>query len=121
MKKTFLIGLMISGLCFFKAWGQAQVNTDMKSIFTAVENMRQHLPIEKLYLQTDKPYYNLNDTLCFKAYLLNADYLTPSAKSLMLYTELDDAAGRMVKRMMVPVISGISWGNMALDETEIPQ
>jgi hypothetical protein len=58
--------------------------------------------------------------LRFKAYLLNADYLTLSTKSLMLYTELDDAAGRMVKRMMVPVISGISWGNMALDETEIP-
>ncbi|MDB5114905.1 MAG: hypothetical protein JWQ79_397, partial [Mucilaginibacter sp.] len=96
-------------------------DTILNKYMTAIDTLRSRRPIEKLYLQTDKPYYNSGDTLRFKAYLLNADYLTLSTKSLMLYTELDDAAGRMVKRMMVPVISGISWGNMALDETEIPQ
>ncbi|MDB5114624.1 MAG: hypothetical protein JWQ79_116, partial [Mucilaginibacter sp.] len=121
MKKTFSLGLMISWLCCFNAWGQTIVNTDMKSIFIAAENIRQHLPVEKLYMQLDKPYYNLGDTLRFKSYLLNADFFTPSTRSGLLYVELDDAANRMVKQMMVPVTLGVSWGDIVLDETEIPQ
>jgi hypothetical protein len=121
MKKTFSLGLIISWLCCFNAWGQTIVNTDMKSIFIAAENIRQHLPVEKLYMQLDKPYYNLGDTLRFKSYLLNADFFTPSTRSGLLYVELDDAANRMVKQMMVPVTLGVSWGDIVLDEKEIPQ
>ena len=39
----------------------------------------------------------------------------------MLYVELDDAAGTMVKRMMVPVVSGFSWNNIALDEKDVSE
>ncbi|RZK33933.1 MAG: hypothetical protein EOO61_14445, partial [Hymenobacter sp.] len=35
---------------------------------------------EKLYLQLDKPYYALGDTIWFKAYLLQAGLLIPSVK-----------------------------------------
>ncbi|MDB5114622.1 MAG: hypothetical protein JWQ79_114 [Mucilaginibacter sp.] len=121
MKKTFLIGLMISGSCLFKAWGQTTINVHTKAIFTAVDNMRRLLPVEKLYLQTDKPYYNLGDTLRFKAYLLNADFLTPSAQSGLLYIELADALNKVVKRITVPVFAGISFGDIALRSKNIQQ
>jgi hypothetical protein len=121
MKKTFLIGLMISGSCLFKAWGQAPINVYTKAIFTAVDNMRRLLPVEKLYLQTDKPYYNLGDTLRFKAYLLNADFLTPSAQSGLLYIELADALNKVVKRITVPVFAGTSFGDIALRSKNIQQ
>ncbi|MDB5114941.1 MAG: hypothetical protein JWQ79_433 [Mucilaginibacter sp.] len=93
----------------------------LNKYMTAIDTLRSRRPIEKLYLQTDKNYYLTGDTLWFKAYLLNGDFLTPSQKSGLLYVELDDAAGRMEKRIMVPVVSGIGWGNMELDEKEIPE
>src|ERR1700748_1035942 len=78
-----------------------------KTILAALDSFKNRLPIEKLYLQTDKPYYATGDTLRFKSYLLNADYLTPSERSGLLYVELDDAANHMVKQIMVPVTLGI--------------
>lgn len=29
------------------------------------------MPVEKVYLHTDKPYYTIGDTLWFKSYLFN--------------------------------------------------
>ncbi len=82
-----------------------------------LNNTRARLPVEKLYLQLDKPAYLKNDTIWFKAYLLNADYLTPSTRSGLLYIELDDSNNKSIKRIMVPLASGLSWGNIALDES----
>ncbi|WP_299289395.1 hypothetical protein [uncultured Mucilaginibacter sp.] len=81
--------------------------------------MGERLPVEKLYLQTDKPYYSSGDTIRFKAYLLDADFLLPSARSGLLYVELDDMAGTAIKRVMVPVNSGLSWGDITLNEKEV--
>ena len=44
-------------------------------------------PVEKLYLQFDKPYYALGDTIWLKAYLLN-DYLTASDKSRIINIDI---------------------------------
>ncbi len=49
---------------------------------TALSDSLNHTkPSEKLYLQFDKPYYAIGDTIWFKAYLFNASYLTASDKS----------------------------------------
>jgi hypothetical protein len=95
--------------------------TNLDLIVNATDSARDRVPIEKLYLQTDKPYYTLGDTLWFKSYLLNADYLTPSTRSGLLYIELDNSNNQMIKRIMVPVVSGISWGDIALNEEEVPE
>ena len=39
----------------------------LKAVTAAIDTVRNRLPIEKLYLQTDKPYYILGDTLRFKS------------------------------------------------------
>jgi hypothetical protein len=75
---------------------------------------------EKVYVQTDKPNYISGDTIRLKAYLLNADYLTPTNRSGMLYIELDDQDGKAAKRIMLPVTTGLAWGDIALDEKEVP-
>ncbi len=118
MKKTAAICLTLS-LLVITAFGQ--VNSGLMATLSAVAGQRDRMPIEKLYLQLDKPYYALGDTLRFKAYLLNADFLKPSLKSGLLYVELDDNTNKCVKRMMVPVVSGLSWGDMALVEKDFPE
>lgn len=81
--------------------------------------LKYHNP-EKLYVQTDKPHYTTGDTIRFKAYLVNADYLLPAKRTGLLYVELDDHAGKFVKRMMVPVTTGMAWGDIVLDEVNVP-
>jgi len=94
---------------------------EIKAIVNTIDTLRSNLPAEKLYLQTDKPYYAPGDTLRFKAYLLDADFLEPSTRSGLLYVELDDASNKAVKRIMAPLASGVSWGDIALDEKDFPQ
>jgi len=42
------------------------------------------VPQEKVYLQTDKPYYNAGEDLWFKGYLVNATTHRPNALSRFL-------------------------------------
>ena len=113
-----LPALLIS---FYTARGQNQTAAGLKNHVAAITAIRQLKPIEKLYIQTDKPYYTVGDTLRFKGYLLNADYLTPSERSGQLYVELDGLDGKAVKRIMVPVDKGQAWGDIALDGKDIPE
>jgi hypothetical protein len=101
----------------------AQKITDpvLKSILNATARAGEMKPIEKLYVQTDKPYYIVGDTIRLKAYLLNADYFTGSTRSGLLYIELDDENGKMAKRLMLPVVEGLSWGDIPLDSAEVPK
>ena len=100
-----------------------QVITDagLKQTIRAFTSFRGVKPIEKLYIQTDKSYYTTGDTLRFKAYLLNADYLTPSNHSGLLYVELNDTEAQNVKRIMVQVTDGLAWGEIVLNAKDIPE
>ncbi|WP_170122581.1 carboxypeptidase-like regulatory domain-containing protein [Mucilaginibacter oryzae] len=95
--------------------------TKLESIMDCINNMDKQLPVEKIYLQTDKPNYVQGDTIWFKGYLLDAGYLTPSAHSGLLYVELDNAQDSCVKRLMLPLITGLTWGNIILNEDDIPE
>nr|WP_294796119.1 hypothetical protein [uncultured Mucilaginibacter sp.] len=117
---SYFICLFWLSICFLCEGVHAQQNLKLKSYATALTNIRELKPIEKLYLQTDKPYYGVGDTLRFKGYLLNADYLTPSLRTGLLYVELDNEQGKSAKRIMVPVTSGLAWGDIALDSAEVP-
>jgi hypothetical protein len=76
--------------------------------------------IEKIYLQTDKPAYQPGDTLRFKAYLLESATLKASKKSGVMYVEITNDSSRLIKRIMAP-INAITYGNIVLDEKDMPQ
>ncbi len=118
MKKIVFI---YTALSLLAATTFGQVNSGLLTTISAIAGMRDRFPIEKLHLQLDKPYYALGDTIRFKAYLLNADFLKPSIRSGLLYVEMDAADGKMVKRIMVPLIQGLGWGDMALVDKDFPE
>jgi hypothetical protein len=115
LKRLCLLALIL--LCTKFAFCQSKAGLD--SLIKSAESFRKQLPIEKLYLRLDKPGYTQGDTIWFKAYLFDADYFKSSPRSGLLYVELDDN-NRPIKRMMIPVISGLSWGNIALDDRDVP-
>ncbi|MFD0750936.1 hypothetical protein ACFQZS_12345 [Mucilaginibacter calamicampi] len=112
--------MAIAGLHGQHTYAQQSPGVKLRSLSSALNDLREKKPVEKLYLQTDKPYYNAGDTLRFKGYLLNADYFTPSTNSGLLYVELDNELGKNVKRIMVPVENGLTWGDIALDSADVP-
>ncbi|MBB2151427.1 hypothetical protein [Pedobacter gandavensis] len=97
------------------SFSQMAPKENLHQIITRLNTQNDSLSIEKLYLQTDKPTYLAGDTLWFKAYLLNASFLTYSTKSGVLYLELSNDSNKLVQRIMVPVISGMAYGYMGLD------
>jgi hypothetical protein len=93
----------------------------INQVITTVNTFNTKKAIEKLYLQTDKPAYMPGDTLRFKAYLLEAPYLRVAEKSGILYVEIANDSNRVVKRAMLPLYYGLTYGNLTLDDKELPQ
>ncbi|MBS1524418.1 MAG: carboxypeptidase regulatory-like domain-containing protein [Bacteroidetes bacterium] len=91
---------------------------DFAKFETLSDSIAKVTVFEKLYLQFDKPYYLVNDTIWLKAYLLNAVGLTASDKSRLLHIDLLSDDGQIVKQYLFPV-SGTGWGNIALSGKEI--
>lgn len=92
----------------------------LKAIIDRVSSASQAMQPEKLYLQTDKPDYFLNDTLWFKAYLLDAIFLRAAEKSGLLYLEIINDKDSVVNRQMVHLQMGIGWGAITLNEKNFP-
>lgn len=71
------------------------------------------LPIEKLYLSFDKPYYAAGDTLYFKSVLLNGI----SGKEPMsdkIYVELFNDSLRLIERKVFLLNNGLGYGDFSL-------
>jgi hypothetical protein len=119
-KYLFRIAFSLSLISFtFPAWSQSDIN--IHSLINNFSVKQQSMPVEKLYLQLDKTDYLQNDTLWFKAYLLDADFLKPSRRSGLLYVEIDDGNNKSVKRLLFPLGLGLGWGNITLDEDAVPE
>lgn len=71
---------------------------------------------EKLYIQIDKPVYTTGDTIWLKAYLFNAAAQLLSSRSGLLHIDIANDSSKIVKQYLLPVVKGLSWGNIALDE-----
>jgi hypothetical protein len=90
------------------------LDKNIKAITDSLAKMNQQLPIEKVYLHIDKPYYTIGDTLWFKSYLVNGANLTASKMSGLLYVELYNDTSTMVRRISIPIKDGFGWGQIPL-------
>src|SRR5476651_2473912 len=88
--------------------------SSIRSVISKIDTFNARMPAEKLYLQMDKPYYSVGDTVWFKAYLLNSR-LNYSPLSGRLYVELVNDSNKIVKRIAIPVSLGLTWGNIELN------
>lgn len=117
--RSFLIALLLSGF-ITSASAQESPKVIISNIISAANSRSTGQAIEKIYLQTDKPAYQPGDTLRFKAYLLESATLKASKKSGVMYIEIANDSSKLIKRIMAP-INAITYGNIALDEKNMPQ
>jgi len=91
-------------------------------LVATMDEYQARMPVEKTYLQLDKPYYAVGDTIWFKAYLFDASFLSSSKKSGLLYVEIESEDSHVVlKRISLPIAAGLSWGDIALTEKSFPE
>ena len=92
----------------------------IQQVVSKIDTFYSRMPAEKVYLQTDKPYYAVGDTIWFKAYILNA-MLGYSQLSGRLYVELLNDSNRVVKRIATAVGVGVTWGDIELAPDNIKE
>ncbi|HKG07238.1 MAG TPA: carboxypeptidase-like regulatory domain-containing protein, partial [Pedobacter sp.] len=80
----------------------------------AIQALQQIKPAEKLYVHTDRSFYNIGDTLWFKAYLFDASSLVASKRSGILYVELNDDSAENVRRISIPLKNGVGHAQIPL-------
>ncbi len=116
--KTFLFFI-----CFFTAGVLSAQENEALPVDTAVayfENRLSLLPQEKVYLQTDKPYYLSGEMVWFRAHLVDACYHLPGKLSRYVYVELINPLDSIITRLKVRPNEGAHYGNILLPE-DLPE
>jgi len=98
--KLFVLGLFFA--CFNNvSMSQACQSGFSDQVIAFFNSQVMRLPQEKLYLQTDKPYYSAGEDIWFKGYLVNAITHTPMAQSKFIYVELINQADSVYQRIKI--------------------
>lgn len=74
-------------------------------------------PHEKVYLHLDKPYYAVGDDIWFKAYATNSNAKGLSLLSKIIYVELIDDRDSLQRQLKLPLMNGVSWGNIKIADS----
>lgn len=118
-KLHYLFLIALFGCCNMLAVHGQMQPVSAKAVSAIVDRFNQQAQEEKVFLHTDKPYYSNRDTIWLKAYLLS-QALEASAKSGLLYVELINDTGKVTLRQYLPVQDGISYGQIILNEKQMP-
>jgi hypothetical protein len=109
--------LTISFICLLVLPGFARQSDDpVKKAVTQLDKWTANSPVEKVYLQMDKPYYAAGESMWFKAYVTIGTGHRLSGLSKILYVELIDGADSVKRSLRLPVYSGIGWGDIKLPD-----
>ncbi|MBC7565875.1 MAG: hypothetical protein H7223_02815, partial [Pedobacter sp.] len=86
-------------------------------ITTALDTLNKLLPVEKVYLHTDKPYYLVGDTVWFKAYVTSGSNNLPSSLSGTLYIDLISDADSVAQTRKLKLTAGTANSEFVLDDS----
>jgi hypothetical protein len=109
--------LSVCALLFIGLAGFVKADDPIQRILAALEKWSTDHPIEKVYIQTDKPYYALGDDIWMKAYITIGGDHRLSAYSGALNVELIDDAQKVKQWIKLPVINGTAEGDFAIADT----
>jgi len=113
LKVIFSFSIFIISFSFH-AFAQDD-HSALNTIIAKTSKAYTDLPIERVYLHFDKPYYAVSDTIWFKAYV-TVDQHIPSLISKVLYVDILAQHDSVVQTYMLQVKNGLAWGSMPLSQ-----
>jgi hypothetical protein len=99
------------------AFAQSTSDPVMEKVVGRVDGWLSGNQPEKVYLQTDKPYYAAGDNIWFKAYITAGSRHQLSVLSASVNVELLDERDSVKQWIRLPVTSGMARGDIALPDT----
>ncbi|WP_443938972.1 hypothetical protein [Pedobacter sp. MW01-1-1] len=86
---------------------------------TLVGNDQKQIKLffEKVYLQTDRTYYNEGEDIWFSAYLVNGKSTSLTGTSNTLYVELISPKAEILDRKVIRVADGLGYGDFKLKDS----
>ncbi|AYL97433.1 TonB-dependent receptor plug domain-containing protein [Mucilaginibacter celer] len=100
-------------LCCLQSFAQTDSAFLKKAVALSNKQLTEK-PTEKVYLHLDKPFYNLTDTVWFKAYAVAGPDHQLSGISGVVYVELINARDSVVQRLHLKLNNGTAWGDFVL-------
>jgi hypothetical protein len=115
---VFIIGTILT-ITLLDSYAFAQLVDDpiMEKVAVRVDKWLSDYQPEKIYLQTDKPYYAAGDNIWFKLYITLGNGHRLSALSGAVNVELLDEQDSVKLWIRLPVTSGMARGDLALPDT----
>jgi len=89
----------------------------IRKIAAQLDKWEENYPVEKAYLQFDKPYYAVGNDIWFKAYVTIGSSHRLSDLSGNLMVELIDDRDSVKQSIKLPLVNGLAFGDFALADT----
>lgn len=118
-KKSILF-LSILFLTFCSAAFAQQDTSALKTIITKTMKYADSHPTEKVYVDFDKPYYAVGDTIWFKAYI-TVGLHQPSILSKIVYVDVYTSRDSLVQTLKLPVVNSVASGDITLAPIQFKQ
>lgn len=113
MKRYLFALLFLASFLLSPLYAQVNESTVVPNLATQVVNY----PQEKIYIQTDKPYYINGEKLYFRAFLVHASFNKPLYLSRYIYVELINPVNETVLRQKIR----LDENNMLYGYLSIPE
>ena len=95
----------------FSAFAQRD-SIPLTTIIAKTQKLTNDHPTEKVYIHFDKPYYAVNDTIWFKAYV-TVDLHQPTSLSKILYIDFINE-GQLSRELKLQIVNGTAIGSLIL-------
>ncbi|WP_066225136.1 hypothetical protein [Formosa haliotis] len=108
-------------ICFYFIFGVLHSQNNRNVIDIIADNFQKltdNQSLDNIYLQTSKSIYETEENLWFKAYVLNAQYLTPSKRNKTLYIQLiNDETKQAVWKEKYEIENGFVDGHLYIQDS----
>ena len=94
-------------------------NSSMAHFSYSFPIKQTHVTIEKVYLQTDRDFYFVGDTIWFKVFLLSGRSLSLVSDLQNLYVELIDGKGVVAQKQILLCEYGQASGSITISDTSV--
>lgn len=113
MIKSLLLAFAVFFVCLPGVHGQFSGLTEL---IAKNDTLNLHYGREKIFIHNDRQQYQLNDTVWFRGYIVDAPYHQVKDASKIAYIELIDDKGEVIKRIITPTIFGVFYNSLHLNE-----
>jgi TonB-dependent SusC/RagA subfamily outer membrane receptor len=123
MIKKHLHTLLFALIAFLMISFRADTDPESNLLSTLINKVQNHYdwyPQQKAYLHIDKSDYNVDETIWFKAYVVDATTHRPDRMSTNLYVDLINPSGRVVQTRLLRLENGLAHGDFSFQDT-IPE